>query len=63
MRCDYSLAAILLLRFGVLVQATKIILTNDDGWAVANIRALNQALIDGGFDVCCNILVERHPVY
>ena len=29
----------------------KIVLTNDDGWAVANIRAQNDALRAAGFDV------------
>lgn len=32
--------------------ATKVLLTNDDGWAVANVRALFQDLVDADFDVC-----------
>ena len=32
-------------------SAQKIILTNDDGWAVAQIRAQNDALKAAGFDV------------
>ena len=31
--------------------ATKVVLTNDDGWAVANIRAKYNALVNAGFDV------------
>ncbi|CAL1697929.1 unnamed protein product [Somion occarium] len=33
------------------VLSQKIILTNDDGWATAQIRAQNDALITAGFDV------------
>ena len=31
---------------------TKVVLTNDDGWAVANVRALFQALVNAGYNVC-----------
>ena len=31
--------------------AQKVVLTNDDGWAVAQIRAQNDALKAAGFDV------------
>ncbi len=31
--------------------AQHLILTNDDGWAVAQIRAQRDALVDAGFDV------------
>ena len=31
--------------------AQKLVLTNDDGWAVAQIRAQRDALVDAGFDV------------
>ena len=37
-------------------QAQDIVLTNDDGWAVAQIRAQNDALKAAGFNVslsCC----------
>lgn len=34
------------------VYSQNIILTNDDGWAVAQIRAQNDALIAAGFNVC-----------
>ncbi|KAE9400881.1 sure-like protein [Gymnopus androsaceus JB14] len=34
-----------------LVQSTNLILTNDDGWAVAMIRQQYAALIDAGYDV------------
>lgn len=33
-------------------RAQKIVLTNDDGWAVAQIRAEFTALVNNGFDVC-----------
>ncbi len=39
------------LRFAFVDGQTKIVLTNDDGWAVANIRAQNSALIAAGFNV------------
>jgi 5'-nucleotidase len=35
----------------VSAQTTKIVLTNDDGWAVAQIRAQNDALKAAGYDV------------
>lgn len=38
----------LLLVFILSVTAQNILLTNDDGWAVAQIRAQNTALIDAG---------------
>lgn len=33
------------------VHAQKVVVTNDDGWAVAQIRAQYNALKLGGFDV------------
>ena len=39
----------------------NLILTNDDGWAVAQIRAQRDALVDAGFDVrvfCCRDLIH-----
>ena len=33
------------------VQCTNILLSNDDGWAVAQIRAQRDALVDVGFNV------------
>ena len=33
------------------VHAQKVVVTNDDGWAVAQIRAQYNALKSGGFDV------------
>ncbi len=36
---------------GVQSQVKNIILTNDDGWAVAQIRAQNDALKDAGYNV------------
>lgn len=41
-----------LLIFGVATsQAQNLVLTNDDGWAVAQIRAQYSALTSAGFDV------------
>lgn len=40
-----------LLAFAAAVDATKVVLTNDDGWAVAQIRAQKNALTSAGFDV------------
>lgn len=42
---------ILPLLAGAVRRGTKIVLTNDDGWAVAQIRAQNDALIAAGYDV------------
>ena len=33
------------------VQAQNVVLTNDDGWATANIRAQDSALTSAGFNV------------
>ena len=38
--------------------AQNLVLTNDDGWAVAQIRAQRDALVDAGFDVRVFILVS-----
>lgn len=35
----------------LMCHASKIVLTNDDGWAVAQIRAQYAALKSSGFDV------------
>ncbi|KAK7440001.1 hypothetical protein VKT23_017254 [Stygiomarasmius scandens] len=35
----------------IFAQAQKIVLTNDDGWAVAAVRAVNNALKADGYDV------------
>ncbi|KAI0744779.1 sure-like protein [Earliella scabrosa] len=43
-----AIALVLLLEHAV---AQKIILTNDDGWATAQIRAQRDALVDAGFNV------------
>lgn len=42
---------ILPLLAGAVRRGTKIVLTNDDGWAVAQIRAQNDALKAAGYDV------------
>ena len=41
----------------------KIVQTNDDGWAVANIRAQNDALVAAGFDVSDILLCIIIQVY
>ena len=46
-----AIALVLLLEHAV---AQKIILTNDDGWATAQIRAQRDALVGAGFNVGCN---------
>ena len=45
-----AIALVLLLEDAV---AQKIILTNDDGWATAQIRAQRDALVGAGFNVGC----------
>lgn len=37
----------------VRAQRTNILITNDDGWTVANVRAQNDALKAAGYDVSC----------
>ena len=44
------------------VGAQKIVLTNDDGWAVAQIRAQYDALVASGFDVSSRARDRRHRV-
>ncbi|KAI1782913.1 sure-like protein [Ganoderma leucocontextum] len=39
--------------------AQNLILTNDDGWAVAQIRAQRDALVDSGFDVVLSAPAEN----
>ncbi|KAJ3483053.1 hypothetical protein NLI96_g6573 [Meripilus lineatus] len=41
-----------ILSFILLTSAQKILVTNDDGWAVAQIRAQFNALESAGYDVC-----------
>ena len=38
--------------------ARNLLLTNDDGWAVAQIRAQYQELTDAGFDVRRNLSIK-----
>jgi len=62
MRASLSTASVLLsvlLRFAFVDGQTKIVLTNDDGWAVANIRAQNSALIAAGFNVVLSAPAEN----
>lgn len=44
-------SAVIILLAAVAASAQNIILTNDDGWAVAQIRAQNEALKASGFNV------------
>ncbi|KAF9074622.1 sure-like protein [Rhodocollybia butyracea] len=46
-----SIAVVLLYTGLALAHSTKILLTNDDGWAVAMIRTQNTALLNAGYDV------------
>lgn len=41
------------------VQCTNILLSNDDGWAVAQIRAQNDALTAAGFSVVLSAPAEN----
>lgn len=41
-----------------LVRSTKIVLTNDDGWATAMIRQQMTDLIKAGYDVSRDILFQ-----
>lgn len=45
-----------------LVNGVNILQTNDDGWAVANIRALNNDLIAAGYDVSTSGLTLREEL-
>ncbi len=49
-----TLSFVLLASLVALVQTQKIVLTNDDGWAEAQIRAQFEELINAGYEV-------RHP--
>ena len=45
-------ALLLALHVSIALAAShKILITNDDGWATAQIRAQTDALAKGGFDV------------
>lgn len=44
--------AILVISGIAAAYAQNLVLTNDDGWAVAQIRAQYTALTDEGFEVC-----------
>ncbi|KAJ3727294.1 sure-like protein [Lentinula guzmanii] len=50
--------AALLIYIGI-VRSTNIVLTNDDGWAVAMIRAQNSALLEAGYDVVLSAPAEN----
>lgn len=53
----------LLLIFTLCITAQNVLLTNDDGWAVAQIRAQNTALINAGFNVRIkSSFVRRHSL-
>ncbi|GJF00480.1 SurE-like protein [Phanerochaete sordida] len=53
----YSVLA--LTSLAVLVQCQNIVLTNDDGWATAQIRAQNDALNAAGFNVILSAPAEQ----
>ena len=42
-----------------LQSKARLLLTNDDGWATAQIRAQNDALNAAGFNVCGGLAVPR----
>lgn len=46
-----TLAFVLLASLVALVQTQKIVLTNDDGWAEAQIRAQFEELVNAGYEV------------
>ncbi|KAF7974392.1 hypothetical protein HWV62_12228 [Athelia sp. TMB] len=48
-----------LLAFASVAQSTKVVLTNDDGWAVAQIRAQKDALTAAGFSVVLSAPAEN----
>ncbi|KAI0370897.1 sure-like protein [Pilatotrama ljubarskyi] len=51
MQYHVSCLAVLAIFAVVIAHAQKLILTNDDGWAVAQIRAQRDSLVDAGFNV------------
>lgn len=54
----YLSIALVLAALNIARAQIKIVHTNDDGWAVANVRAQFSALMDAGFNVRC-----RHFCY
>lgn len=63
MLSDIGFAAILLVLFSFQTSSAtvrnKVVLTNDDGWAVAIVRAQNNALKEAGFDVVLSCPAEN----
>ncbi|KAF7974390.1 hypothetical protein HWV62_12224 [Athelia sp. TMB] len=53
------MALLTLLALVTVATATKILLTNDDGWAVAQIRAQNTALKKAGYEVLLSAPAEN----
>jgi hypothetical protein len=51
------LAQFVLVVLATVASAQRIVLTNDDGWAVAQIRAEYNALQAAGYEVCHSLLV------
>lgn len=47
----YLSVALILAALSIARAQVKIVHTNDDGWAVANVRAQFSALVDAGFNV------------
>ncbi|PIL26041.1 hypothetical protein GSI_11795 [Ganoderma sinense ZZ0214-1] len=62
MKCWTSLPAAVVVTAALHLQAAfaqNLILTNDDGWAVAQIRAQRDALVDASFDVVLSAPAEN----
>ena len=55
MKCAVLLVALILPAHA---KISNLVLTNDDGWAVANIRAQNDALRAAGYDVGAALIRE-----
>ena len=51
-------AGFLLVAFSAYTNATKIVLTNDDGWAVAQIRSEYTGLTNAGYTVGWNCFLS-----
>ncbi|KAL5522068.1 hypothetical protein ACEPAF_1924 [Sanghuangporus sanghuang] len=56
---DHLRVVVLFFAFTLASAQVKIVQTNDDGWAVANIRAQNTALVTAGFNVVLSAPAEN----
>ncbi|KAL1938969.1 hypothetical protein VTO73DRAFT_11122 [Trametes versicolor] len=61
LRCPSQLTSllVLVLSTAAATSASKVVLTNDDGWAVAQIRAQRDALVEAGHDVILSAPAEN----